>query len=102
MAGVVAAVQAIEGVVGEWLRLEVRGAKAVQVFDNLLVIVALRAQAGDRRIDLIGSIVAPEDDLVRGAVLAVLDATNRVVEHYAHGTPPHPGRTDHGHSKGHP
>lgn len=32
---------------------------------------------------LIGTVAAPEEDLVRGTVMAVLDAANRVVEGYA-------------------
>jgi len=93
MAGVVAAVQALERVAGGRVRIEIRGAKAVRAFDNLLVIVALRAQAGERRYDLLGSIAAPEEDLVRGAVLAVLDATNRIMVPHQTGTPPNPELT---------
>jgi hypothetical protein len=42
--------------------------------------VALRGNVLGRRHDLIGACEAPDDDVVRGVVLSVLDATNRVLE----------------------
>jgi hypothetical protein len=63
--------------------LELRGTRLVRAFDSLLVIVAVRARIRDRRVDLIGATVAPEDDVTRGAVRSFLDATNRLLERYA-------------------
>ena len=63
--------------------LEFRGAKAVRAFDALVVIVALRGRADDRRCNLIGSSEATEEEVARGGVLAMLDATNRILERYA-------------------
>lgn len=80
LAGATAAIQAVRDVTEGALRLHLRGTKLVRAFDTLIVIVALRGESRDRRYDLIGSTVAPDDDVVRGSVLAVLDATNRVLE----------------------
>jgi hypothetical protein len=77
------------------LRLELRGVRSMRAFDALLMIVALTARVvsdadsdeesarGSDRYRLIGTVAAPEEDLVRGTVMAVLDAANRVVEGYA-------------------
>ncbi|TVP47878.1 MAG: hypothetical protein EA350_04100 [Gemmatimonadales bacterium] len=77
------------------LRLELRGVRSMRAFDALLMIVALTATVvsdpdsdgdsipGGDRYRLIGTVAAPEEDLVRGTVMAVLDAANRVVEGYA-------------------
>ncbi|HEU4763009.1 MAG TPA: hypothetical protein VFS28_00025 [Gemmatimonadales bacterium] len=58
--------------------LELLGVKAVKAFDNNVVIVSLAYQekgAGQR---LVGCFLA-ENDSARGAALAVLNATNRVL-----------------------
>ena len=57
--------------------LELVGAQAVKAFDAHVVIVALsvNANGGTRR--LVGSFLA-ENDLARGAAIAVLNATNRL------------------------
>jgi hypothetical protein len=80
IAGAAATLQAIEKVTQGILKLEFRGAKVVRAFDTFVIIVALRGNALGRRYDLIGACEAPDDDVVRGVVLAVLDATNRVLE----------------------
>lgn len=90
-AGAAAAIEAIAGAVEGTVSVHVRGTKLVRAFDTLLVIVALRAQSRGRRYDLIGSTVAPEDDLARGAALAVLDATNRILEPHAQSPVPPEG-----------
>jgi hypothetical protein len=92
MAGAAAAIEAIAPVAEGVVALEIRGTKLVRAFDNLIVITALRGQVPGRRFDLIGSTVAPQDDLSRGAVLAVLDATNRILE--PHVPPPAPPASD--------
>jgi len=89
-AGALAAVQAAENATGGSLALHLRGAKAIKAFDRQVVIVALRGESAASRYDLIGSAAAPEDDLVRGAVLAVLNGTNRILGKYvqeSEGTP---------------
>jgi hypothetical protein len=80
LAGAAAALQAVSRVTKGDLALELRGTKLVRAFDNSIIIVALRAQRRGHRYDLIGSAVAPRDDVVRGAVLAVLAGTNRILE----------------------
>ncbi len=57
--------------------LELIGARAVKAFDAHVVIVALsvKANGGTRRV--VGSFLA-ENDLARGAAIAVLNATNRL------------------------
>ena len=42
-------------------------------------VVSLRGRAGEERYQLLGSFAAPDEDVARGAVLSVLDATNRVL-----------------------
>lgn len=85
IAGADAALDALSKIAKDAMSLEYRGAKVVRAFDALVIIVALRAHAGDRRYDLIGACTAPEDDVVRGVVLGVLDATNRILGLYAAG-----------------
>jgi hypothetical protein len=76
---------------GGVISLQFRGTRRIRTFDTQVVIVALRAQGVPGRdgggggpgedLDLIGCLAAPEKDLARGAVLAVLDASNRVLTH---------------------
>lgn len=82
IAGADAALDALSQVTKDAMSIEYRGAKVVRAFDALVIIVALRAHAGERRYDLIGACTAPEDDVVRGVVLGVLDATNRIMGLY--------------------
>ncbi len=79
-AGATAALEAVSRVGEGAIGLEIRGTKLVRAFDGLIVIAALRALRGEHRYDLIGSTVAPRDDVARGAVLTVLDATNWILE----------------------
>ncbi len=90
MAGSLAALDAIRQVAGGRLNLEFRGAKAVRAFDSLVVVVAVRGQARGRRYDLLGCCATPEDEVAKGAVIATLDATNRVLERYAYASKPSP------------
>ena len=76
--GSLAILDAIKKLVGNRLDLEFRGAKAVRAFDPLAVIVAVRGQARGRRYDLFGCCAAPEKEVARGGVLAVLNATKGV------------------------
>ena len=80
IAGAAAPLQAIDKVTQGVLKVDFRGAKVVRAFDTFVIIVALRGNALGRRYDLIGACEAPDDDVVRGVVLSVLDATNRVLE----------------------
>lgn len=73
-----AAGQATEG----RLVLELMGAKAVRVFDAWTVIVAARGTAAGSEYNLIGSYACENAETARGAALAALDATNRILERY--------------------
>ncbi len=58
--------------------LELIGARAVKAFDATVVIVSLWARLGGGKRRLVGSYIA-EDDEAKGAALAVLNATNRLL-----------------------
>jgi hypothetical protein len=72
-ATVVALEQAVEGKVS----LELLGVKAVRAFDAVVVIVSLSCRNGSAQ-RVVGSYLSSEE-LPRGAALAVLNATNRLL-----------------------
>lgn len=74
-----AALQAAESATDGTVDLELRGAKALRVFDAWVVVVMVRAWVEDQTMQLLGAYPCPDEDTPRGAVMAVLDATNRVV-----------------------
>lgn len=59
------------------VRLELLGVKCMRAFDATLVIVAVAARRDGTPLRLLGCVQA-QDTLDRAAVLAALDATNRV------------------------
>ena len=63
------------------IQFELLGVKSTRAFDaNIIIVsVAMRGPDGGRR--LIGCVIA-EDDVLRGAVVAVLSATNRVMGNF--------------------
>ena len=61
---------------------ELVGIKAVRAFDSWLVVTSIEVDDHGRRLRLLGAETADGGDLVRGAVLAVLDALNRVLERH--------------------
>ena len=63
-------------IVGDACSLNLLGVKAIKAFGNNVEIVALSVREGDQSQRLVGSVLA-EENLERGAALAVLDATNR-------------------------
>ena len=73
-----ACVECLVRAVGNSVRFELFGVKAVRAFDSTVVIVslALSGEAGAHR--LVGCCLT-EIDASRGAALAVLNATNRVL-----------------------
>ena len=73
-AAVAALQQAVEGKVD----LELLGVKAVRAFDSVVVIVSLTCHNGAPAQRVVGSFLATEE-LPRGAALAVLNATNRML-----------------------
>ncbi|HEX6631056.1 MAG TPA: hypothetical protein VF048_08190 [Gemmatimonadaceae bacterium] len=71
-----AALRAIEAASVD-IRLELLGVKCMRAFDAMVVIVAVAAQRNGSPLRLLGC-VQVQDTLDRAAVLAALDATNRV------------------------
>jgi len=78
--GAEAAMNAIERFTDGALGLELLGVKLVRAFDANVIIVSC-AQRSSRSTRLVGCYLADRDS-VRGAALAVLNATNRVLGNY--------------------
>src|SRR5438093_527255 len=76
-----ATVRALERVVHPKLGFELLGVKAVRAFDATVVIVSLSARQEARASRLVGAYLT-EDDPPRGAALAVLNATNRILGNF--------------------
>jgi len=77
-----AALKAASGAIGNRMGLKLRGAKALRVFDSWVVVVMVWASAEGETFHLLGAYPCPDEDTPRGAVMAVLDATNRVFVRY--------------------
>jgi|SRR6185503_10488088 len=73
-----AAMRALEDFTRDGIRFELLGVKHVRAFDSNLIVVAImsRHEASTQR--LVGCYLA-ETDTLRGAAMAVLNATNRVL-----------------------
>lgn len=76
-----AAVHALAEAVPESVGFELMGVKAVRAFDATVVIVSISHREGGQAARLVGSFLT-ETDPPRGAALAVLNATNRVLGNY--------------------
>jgi len=76
------ALKAAAGATEGQLGLDLRGVKALRVFDAWIVVVMVRARLKEETLSLLGAYPCPAEDTPRGAVMAVLDATNRVVQGY--------------------
>lgn len=73
-----ATIVVLRNFVGEACSLNLLGVKAIKAFGSNVVIVAISAQQGEQTHRLVGSVLA-EENPERGAALAVLDATNRIL-----------------------
>ena len=73
-----ASTSALQDAVEEQLQFELLGVKAVRAFDATVVIVSLSCHNGVPATRLVGSCLS-EAQLERGAALAVLSATNRLL-----------------------
>src|SRR5712672_2008931 len=73
-----AAVGAIERAVGGGAKFELLGVKSVRAFDATVVIVSLTSKQEERASRLVGSYIT-DDFSSRGAALAVMNATNRLL-----------------------
>lgn len=76
-----AALRALEEFADGALHFELIGVKLVRAFDENLVIVSIVERGDKSHGRLIGCFLAP-NDANRGAALAVLNATNRVLGNY--------------------
>ena len=66
---------------GKHLHSELLGVKAVRAFDGWVVVVRVYAEVEGRTVRLLGAASCEsEEGLGQGAAIAVLDATNRVLE----------------------
>jgi hypothetical protein len=79
--GAEATVRALERVVQPQLAFELLGVKAVRAFDATVVIVSLSARQEARASRLVGAYLT-DDNPPRGAALAVLNATNRILGNF--------------------
>lgn len=79
--GAGATVRALERVVQPQMGFELLGVKAVRAFDATVVIVSLSARQDARASRLVGAYLTDEDP-PRGAALAVLNATNRILGNF--------------------
>lgn len=73
-----ACVNALTQAVTDGLGFELLGVKAVRAFDTTVVIVSIALQGEHRGHRVVGSCLT-DDDATRGAALAVLNATNRIL-----------------------
>lgn len=78
--GAEAAMAAVEAFADSSLGLELMGVKLIRAFDANVIIVSC-SQRSARTVRLVGCYLA-DRDAVRGAALAVLNATNRVLGNY--------------------
>ena len=81
-AAAAATVNAAASAVQGRLELELKGVKAVRAFDAWVVVASVSARATGLDLRLLGVSPSAGSDTSRGAVLAVLDATNRVLARY--------------------
>ncbi len=77
----VATVQALEAAVEPKVGFDLLGTKAVRAFDATVVIVSLTVKPPGSGARLVG-VYLTETELPRGAALAVLNATNRMLGNY--------------------
>jgi len=76
-----AAVQALGRVTQPNVSFELLGVKSVRAFDATVLIVSLSAREAAEARRLVGSFLT-DADAPRGAALAVLNATNRILGNY--------------------
>ena len=85
-AGALATLRAVEAAAQGRVNLEFVGVKAVRAFDAWVTIVAVRGRNDASSYLLLGSFADLEDPTPHSAALALLDATNRIMEKYLRGT----------------
>lgn len=76
-----AALEATMSAAGKRVHSELLGVKAVRAFDGWVVVVRLHAEVEGESVRLLGAASCEmEEGLGKAAAIAVLDATNRVLE----------------------
>ena len=74
-----ATAQALVGACNDRIGLEVLAVKAIEAFDTILVVVSLSSRVDNLSERLVGATLIRGREPARGSVLAVLDATNRLI-----------------------
>lgn len=82
--GAEAALRALESFTQGAITFELVGVKAVRAFDSNVLIVSIRQHGHQGPERMLGCFLT-EDDQVRGAAVAVLNATNRVITAHIQG-----------------
>lgn len=77
--GAEATIQAVALLVSEGPPPELLGVKVVRAFGNWVAMACLRLEIGGQIRELLGAHAMDDEDFVRGGVIAVLDALNRVL-----------------------
>jgi len=76
-----AALDALQNFAAGALRFELVGVKTLRAFDANIVIVAVTSKGADGTMRMLGTHLAEEDQL-RSTVIAVLNATNRILVNF--------------------
>jgi hypothetical protein len=79
-AGAQSAVEAATSAANGRLKLTLRGVKAIRAFDCWVIVVSVGAKGEREHQRLIGAFPSEDRNMARGAALAVMDATNRILE----------------------
>lgn len=77
-----AALNAASSSVQDRLGMQLRGVKAVRAFDAWVVVVSVSAHPANTSLRLLGAAPCLGNDTSRGAVTAVLNAVNRLLQPY--------------------
>ena len=78
---VLATVRALENAAENKVSLELLGIETMQAFGHTVLVVAVSSVSDGNVLPLVGACLI-EGDIQRGSALAVLDATNRLLERY--------------------
>lgn len=93
-AGAEATLEALASYLDGTFTFSFRGARMIRSFDSYIVIVAIRMRSVEEtsstgeKLNLIGCVAIPDRDLAQGAALAVLNASNRILERPIAALPP--------------
>ncbi len=77
--GAEATIQAVSVLVSERAPPELLGVKVVRAFGNWVAMACIRLEINNESRELLGAHAMDDEDFVRGGVIAVLNALNRVL-----------------------